>query len=146
MLTIEPMTLAHLDAVFEVEAASFSIPWTRESLRLEIENNKLAYYFVAVYKEKVIGYIGLWHVINEGHITNLAVLYDYRNHGVGDRLLKHVIAFAHEKEMIGLTLEVRMNNAAAQRVYTKNGFKMEGIRKNYYADTKEDAIVMWLNL
>jgi len=146
MLTIEPMTMEHLDAVYAIETDSFSVPWTYESLRDEILKNKMAYYFVAVEGGVVIGYAGMWHVINEGHITNIAVQEEHRGKGIGAALVNRLIAFAVEKEMIGLTLEVRFGNAAAQRLYFKHGFTIEGTRKNYYVDTKEDALIMWKNL
>ena len=146
MITIEPMTIDHLDAVFEIETNSFSVPWTYESLRDEVVKNKTAYYFIAADNGTVVGYAGIWHVVNEGHITNIAVAEDCRNQGIGTALVKRLISFAYEKEMIGLTLEVRFNNAAAQRLYFKHGFITSGLRKGYYADTKEDALIMWKDL
>jgi ribosomal-protein-alanine N-acetyltransferase len=85
----------------------------------------------------------MWHVVNEGHINNIAVDEPYRRLGVGSLLMDKLFELAHEKEMIGLTLEVRIGNRAAMGLYHKYGFKVDGIRKNYYADTKEDAAVMW---
>jgi ribosomal-protein-alanine N-acetyltransferase len=145
MISIVPMAEDHLDGVFEVEKSSFSIPWTYESLRDEIKKNSNAHYFAAVDgSNKVLGYCGLWHIVNEGHITNVAVAPEYRRKGIGAKLVQKLIGLAHEKKMIGLTLEVRVNNAAAQGLYFKHGFKVEGIRKGYYSDTKEDAVIMWL--
>ena len=142
MITIEPMRLSHLDAVHSIEERAFSIPWTKESIRQEIENPR-ALYFVALDGGQVIGYAGMWHVVNEGHINNIAVDEPYRRRGVGARLMDALCAAALEKEMIGLTLEVRVGNRAAMGLYHKYGFKVEGFRKNYYADTGEDAIIMW---
>ena len=139
------MELRHLDAVAALEEACFAIPWTRASIKKEIEDNKMAVYFVAQADGETIGYGGMWHVVNEGHITNICVAEEYRKQGIGDMLLRRLIDEAHAREMIGLTLEVRVSNGAAQRLYTRNGFKPEGIRKNYYAETKEDAVIMWLN-
>ena len=85
----------------------------------------------------------MWHVVNEGHIINVAVKEEKRRKGVGALLIKKLIEIALEKEMIGLTLEVRISNTAGQRLYHKFGFKAEGIRRKYYADTGEDAIIMW---
>ena len=144
MIEILPMEEVHIDGVFAVEEATFSIPWTRRDFEKEVRENKMAVYFVAVEnKEKIIGYAGMWHVITEGHITNVAVLDSHRCQGIGDMLIDRLEEIAWEREMIGLTLEVRINNAAAQRLYHKHGFRAEGLRKNYYADTKEDAVVMW---
>jgi len=144
MITITDMTLAHLDTVYEIETNAFSIPWSKNELRKEITQNKHAVYKVALIEDKIVGYAGLWHVVNEGHITNIAVDTDFRQMGVGSKLIEALIAFAQEKEMIGLTLEVRIGNTAAQKLYTKYRFKPEGIRKRYYADTGEDAVIMWL--
>jgi len=144
MIIITDMTLAHLDAVYEIETHSFSIPWSKNELRKEITENKHAIYKVAIMDSgEITGYAGLWHVVNEGHITNIAVDTDFRRMGVGSRLVEGLIAVAQEKEMIGLTLEVRIGNTAAQKLYTKYGFRPEGIRKRYYSDTGEDAVIMW---
>ena len=161
MIYITDMTLDHLDAVYEIEVDSFSIPWSKNDIRKEIAENKHAIYKVALLKImgsgdespagcgaaphgfKIAGYAGMWHVVNEGHITNIAVDEKYRRMGVGSRLIEALMTEAREKEMIGLTLEVRIGNTAAQKLYTKYGFKPEGIRKRYYADTGEDAVIMW---
>ncbi len=142
-----PMEISHIDEVYEIEKQCFSVPWSKDALEKEVLENNLALYFSAVDENsKVIGYAGMWHIINEGHITNIAVDPELRRCGIGQLLLDKIISIAYEKEMIGITLECRMNNEAAQRLYTKNGFKPEGIRKNYYTDTHEDAIIMWKTL
>lgn len=133
----------HIEEVYAIEVESFTLPWTIADFRNEIANNKLAIYVVAVDNDKVIGYGGMWHVITEGHITNIAVARQQRKKGVATAILQELINIAEQKEMIGVTLEVRMSNKAGIRLYTKHGFKIEGFRKNYYTDTKEDAIIMW---
>lgn len=147
MIKVVPMQEAHIDGVLAVEEATFSIPWTRADFEREVRENAMAVYFVAIdtslEEEKIVGYAGMWHVVTEGHITNVAVLYDYRRQGIGDLLMEQLENVALEREMIGITLEVRINNEAAQRLYHKYGFRAEGIRKNYYADTHEDAVIMW---
>ena len=144
MITITDMTLAHLDAVYGIETRSFPIPWSKNELRKEITENKHAIYKIALMPTgEIAGYAGLWHVVNEGHINNIAVEENYRRMGVASKLLESFIEAAKEREMIGLTLEVRISNNAAFQLYRKYGFKPEGIRKNYYADTGEDAIIMW---
>ena len=143
MVEILPMTQAHVDGVVQVEEASFSIPWTRRDFEKEINENNLAIYYVAVLDGKVVGYAGMWHVITEGHITNVAVLKEYRKQGIGDALMAKLEEVAMEKEMIGITLEVRISNATAQHLYHKHGYRAEGLRKNYYPDTHEDAVIMW---
>jgi len=132
-----------LEQVYEIEVDSFSIPWTKEDLHKDVCMNNLSIYLVAVSEDKIIGYAGMWHVVNEGHITNIAVSKPYRKVGVGQLLIEGLEHIARQRDMIGITLEVRMNNMPAQRLYMKNGYKVEGIRKNYYADTKEDALIMW---
>lgn len=143
MFEIIPMTAEHIDGVLAVEEATFSIPWTRKDFEREMTENNLAIYYVAVAEGKIVGYAGMWHVITEGHITNVAVLEDYRKQGIGDALMDQLEQVALEKEMIGITLEVRINNTPAQRLYHKHGYRAEGLRKNYYPDTHEDAVIMW---
>ncbi|MBQ7103117.1 MAG: ribosomal protein S18-alanine N-acetyltransferase [Anaerotignum sp.] len=143
MIEIVPMTEEHLDGVTALEEATFSIPWPRSEFEREIKENNMAIYYVAVEDGRVIGYAGMWHVVVEGHITNVGVLEEARCRGVGSMLMEKLIEIAVEKQMFGMTLEVRMGNAPAQALYHKYGFKAEGIRKNYYPDTKEDAIIMW---
>jgi len=142
MIDIQCMREEHIDRVCQIESDSFSVPWTRRAFEDEMKN-KLAIYIVAVDDNEVIGYAGMWHVVNEGHIVNVAVKEERRRQGVGALLIERLIGIAVENEMIGLTLEVRMSNAAGQRLYHKFGFKPEGIRRKYYADTGEDAIIMW---
>ncbi len=142
-MKILPMDESHIEEVYNIELDSFSIPWTKDDLIKEVTTNKLAIYVVAVDNDKVVGYGGMWHVVTEGHITNIAVSEEYRKKGVGTAILQELIKIGLEKEMIGITLEVRVNNQAAIRLYTKHDFKVEGLRKNYYSDTKEDAIIMW---
>lgn len=143
MIEIIPMTEAHIDGVLELEEKTFSIPWTRGDFEREVKENNMAIYYVAVEDGKIIGYAGMWHIVVEGHITNVGVLEEARCKGVGSMLMEKLIEVAIEKQMMGITLEVRMGNAPAQALYHKYGFKAEGIRKNYYSDTKEDAIIMW---
>ena len=142
MADIRYMREEHIDQVYRIETDSFSIPWTRRDFENELKNN-LAIYIVALDNNEVIGYAGMWHIVNEGHIVNVAVKEERRRRGVGALMMEKFIEIAHAKEMIGLTLEVRMSNTAAQRLYYKFGFKAEGIRRRYYADTGEDAIIMW---
>lgn len=141
-MQIELMNKSHIDGIMEIEKDSFAIPWSRASVEKELSNN-LAIYVVAMDKEKVIGYGGMWHIVNEGHITNIAVHKDFRRKGIGNAIVKKLIEIAEEKEMIGLTLEVRKSNISALELYKKNGFKLEGIRPEYYEDNKEDAYIMW---
>lgn len=143
MLEIQQMTKEHIDSVLAIEQSCFALPWTREDFEREMTENKLAIYSIAVLDGNIVGYAGMWHIVTEGHITNVAVLQEYRRRGIGKALLERMIAIAEQKEMIGITLEVRISNIAAQKLYIKYGFRPEGFRKKYYQDTKEDAIIMW---
>jgi ribosomal-protein-alanine N-acetyltransferase len=133
----------HLDQIFEIEKTCFVTPWSYEALQKELRENDIAVYLVALKDDEVVGYAGMWHVVNEGHITNIAVKQDYRRMGIGSKIVGKFIDYAYKHNMMGLTLEVRISNTAAQRMYTKLGFKPEGFRKKYYDDTKEDAVIMW---
>ena len=141
-MQIEMMNKGHIDGIMEIENESFAIPWSRSSIEKELKNN-FAIYAVAIENNKVLGYGGMWHVVNEGHITNIAVHKDYRRKGIGQAIIEKLVEIAEEKEMIGLTLEVRKSNTPALEQYKKNGFKLEGIRPEYYEDNKEDAYIMW---
>ena len=147
MIVVERMSIAHVEAVHAIELESFSIAWSKQSFVQELTKNKLAFYFVAKdvdgKTDKVVGYAGLWHVVTEGHVTNVAVAPACRGKGIGSMLVERILAFAVEKDMIGVTLEVRVGNKAALSLYKRHGFLSAGIRKNYYTDTGEDAIVMW---
>ena len=143
MIEIIPMTEAHIDGVLAVEEATFSIPWTRSDFEREVRENAMAIYYVAVKDGKIVGYAGMWHIITEGHITNVGVLEEVRGLGIGSMLMEKLLEEAAEKRMTGMTLEVRISNAPAQALYHKYGFQTEGIRKRYYPDTKEDALIMW---
>ena len=143
MIEIIPMTLDHIDGVLKIEESSFNIQWTEDDFLRELTQNKTAIYIVAVLDGEIVGYAGLWHVVNEGQITNVAVLPEYRRLGIGEKLMQEFFEIASELNMMGITLEVKISNYAAQKLYTKHGFKPEGFRKNYYKDTNEDAVIMW---
>lgn len=145
MINIKEMNKEHIEQVYEIEKVCFSIPWSKKAFEDELNKNKMAIYIVALENEKIVGYAGMWHVINEGHITNVAVSPEHRRKGIGESLIKKLIEIAKEKEMIGLTLEVRISNEIAKNLYKKQGFLLDGIRKEYY-DNKEDAYIMWKNL
>ena len=144
-LIIRPMTMDDVDEVYIVEEDCFVDPWSKESIRKELKNN-LARYLVAQLDDKIVGYVGVWFVVDEGHITNVAVHSDYRGKKVGDKLVKQMVELCKENNIVAMTLEVRASNIVAQNLYKKYGFKMGGIRKEYYSDNKEDAIIMWNQL
>ncbi|HEY2421602.1 MAG TPA: ribosomal protein S18-alanine N-acetyltransferase [Neobacillus sp.] len=135
-----------IDQILEVEHASFTTPWSRESFLNELYNNKFAVYIVLEENNKVIGYCGAWVVIDETHVTNVAILPEYRGRKLGEALLKKMMTVATDMGAKTMTLEVRVTNHIAQSLYRKLGFQNGGIRKNYYSDNQEDGLVMWVNL
>ena len=145
-IEIIPIEVSHIDEVVEIENLSFSLPWSRNSFMEEITKNKYARYLTAKIGEKVVGYAGMWKIIDEGHITNIAVHPEYRSQGVGKALLESIIRLAKSEKILRITLEVRKSNIIAQALYLKYGFKVEGIRYNYYEDNGEDALIMWADI
>ncbi|WP_027416691.1 ribosomal protein S18-alanine N-acetyltransferase [Aneurinibacillus terranovensis] len=145
-LKIRRMELKDLDGICEVEVLSFSVPWSRESFLNEITNNLFARYLVVEYGENVVGYAGMWVVIDEAHITNVAIHPEFRGHRLGERLMKEMMVFARQEGVEHMTLEVRASNKIAQNLYRKFGFTEGGLRRGYYTDNMEDAIIMWVNL
>lgn len=141
-LVIEEMKVDDIDGVFEVEKNCFEDYWSKDSFKKELSNN-LAKYLVAKVDGKVAGYVGIWFVVDEGHITNVAVHEDYRGQKIGDQLIKELVQVCKDNKIVSMTLEVRTSNTVAQNLYRKYGFKMAGIRKEYYNNNKEDAIIMW---
>ncbi len=142
-VVIEDMTLGDVDAVQEVERASFPVPWPANAFRHELTQNKNARYIVAREDDRVVGYAGLWLSLDEAHITTFAVHPERRRRKVGERMLLRVFDLATELSAEWLTLEVRASNVGAQRLYEKYGFRAAGIRRRYYSDNNEDAIIMW---
>jgi len=143
---IRKMTTEDLLAVVEVENICFTTPWSEDSFRNELTTNMLAVYYVAEFEQRVVGYAGMWHVMDELHITNVAVHPEFRGKKIGNQLLEALIGFSSSGPYTGMTLEVRVSNDVAIKLYTKYGFEKLGIRKGYYQDNKEDAIVMWKEL
>jgi ribosomal-protein-alanine N-acetyltransferase len=141
-LKIEQMTKNDIDGVFEVEKNCFKDYWSKDAFLKELKND-VSKYLVAKIDEKVVGYVGIWLILDEGHITNVAVHSDYRGKKIGDELIKSLIEVCKENEIKSMTLEVRVSNIVAQNLYKKYGFKLAGIRKEYYSDNKEDAMIMW---
>lgn len=143
---IRPMRVKDIDAILEIERLSFTTPWSRSAFLSELVENERAYYQVAWVGRQIAGYLGMWLVADEGHITNIAVHPRWRKLGVASRLLLAAAEVARERGALRLTLEVRVSNDAAQRLYRKHGFLPVGIRKSYYRDNNEDALIMWRDL
>jgi [ribosomal protein S18]-alanine N-acetyltransferase len=142
---IRPMMLEHLEAILDIEPVAFgSHHWSHQSFVNEL-NNSMGNYFVAYDREtkRLIGYSGFWLIGEEAHITTLAVHPDYRRLHIGERLLINDIHHAQKVGANWITLEVRVSNESAQQLYYKYGFKSLGVRRNYYQDNEEDALVLW---
>ena len=132
-------------ALAEIEKLCFSSPWSAREILREIETNDSARYIVCTDEGRVISYAGLWAVPNEGYITNVAVHPDFRGRGAGSAVLEALLCRTRREEgLTDFTLEVRTSNVAAIRMYEKAGFRAEGLRKNYYTEPLEDAVIMWL--
>jgi len=142
-IVVRPMKLEDLDEVMSVEFDSFLTPWSRFAFEEELTGNRLARYIVAVESGTVIGYAGTWLVINEAHVTNVAVSGQWRRQGIGRLLMENLMELARTNGMESMTLEVRVTNEAARHLYQQLGFVEAGIRKNYYSETKEDALILW---
>lgn len=142
-ILVREMEEKDVDGVLRIEELSFTTPWSKEAFVLEITTNKLAKYVIVERDGHIVGYGGVWLIIDEGHITNIAVEPQYRGQGIGNFLVEKLIDICKERGITSLTLEVRKSNIVAQSLYKKYGFKECGIRPGYYSDTKEDAIIMW---
>ena len=139
-ICIVPIELRHIKDIAKLEDLCFAEPWSEEGI---LEAYRLGTkFFVAETDNKLIGYIGIKAVIDEGYITNIAVFPQYRRKGVASALLNKVFAFAKEKRLSFASLEVRPSNTAAVSLYEKTGFKKEGRRKDFYRLPREDALIM----
>ncbi|MGM7724261.1 ribosomal protein S18-alanine N-acetyltransferase [Metabacillus sp. Hm71] len=143
---IRRMQIEDIEQVYQIELNSFTSPWSKESLYYELEQNLFAKYLVVEYEGQVVGYCGLWVIMDDAQITNIAVHPDYRGKKIGEALIKFAIQLSKEMNAKRLSLEVRVSNHIAQALYKKVGFESGGIRKRYYTDNQEDALVMWVNL
>ncbi|MDO5415177.1 MAG: ribosomal protein S18-alanine N-acetyltransferase [Bacillota bacterium] len=140
---IRQATVDDVDDIYEIEKLCFPDPWSRDSLIYEMTENPRAFYIVAELDERVIGYAGLWWIGDEGHITNVAVRPGYRHRHIGNGIIQVMIDFTTQEGIMHHTLEVRRSNLPAISLYEKFGFVVEGVRKEYYANNKEDALIMW---
>lgn len=145
-LTVTGMLSIHVERVLEIEALSFPMPWSRQSFEFELTENEFAYYIVALVNQQVVGYAGAWLVLDEAHITNVAVHPDFRGKKIGRLLMTELIRRVLVKGALKMTLEVRLSNHIAQKLYQSLGFEPMGRRRRYYSDNNEDAIIMWKDL
>lgn len=143
---VRPMQAEDIDPVVLIESHSFAAPWSREAFEAEITTNKLARYLVVQADDTVVAYAGMWLVFDEAHVTNVAVLPEYRGYGIGKRLMASLILYAQQQGAERMTLEVRASNEIAQNMYGQFGFEAAGVRPHYYTESNEDAIIMWLDI
>ena len=133
-----------LDAVAELEAASFINPWTRDMLARELSQNELArVYVLRLGEERVAAFCACWVIVGELHINTIAVRADLRRRGLATALMHYVLADAQREGASRATLEVRRSNEAAQRLYETLGFRLAGVRPGYYTQPDEDALILW---
>lgn len=143
---IDVMTVNDIPGVQVIERYSFPTPWSMRAFVSEITENDCAHYLVMRRGRQVVGYVGMWLIIDEGHITNIAVHPAWRRRGIGTRLLNAIAAHAYRLGARRMTLEVRRSNHQAQALYHKLGYTVAGVRPRYYLDNGEDALIMWKEL
>ena len=127
-LVIRPAEPKDVDDIAEMETICFAHPWSRDSIMQEITSNEMAHYIVAVMDGRVIGYVGVWQILDEGHITNVAVRPEYRGNHIGSTLIGVMIELGNRIGMVRFTLEVRSSNEPAKALYRNFGFKEAGLR------------------
>ncbi|MFC4779603.1 ribosomal protein S18-alanine N-acetyltransferase [Paenibacillus sp. GCM10023252] len=140
------MQLEDIPAIVAIEQEAFTGPWTAEAFTNELTQNHFAKYMVMEDEQHIIGYGGMWVIIDEAHVTNIAIRRDYRGQGLGKRLLMELQRTAVFFGASRMTLEVRVSNQIAQQLYVKLGFQPSGVRPKYYSDNGEDALIMWAEL
>ncbi len=145
-VTFRQMTVADIPAVVGIEREAFTAPWSPEAFVNELTHNHFARYTVMELEGEIIGYGGMWTIVDEAHVTNVAVRSIYRGRGYGERLMRVLQEKAVAYGAVAMTLEVRVSNETAQNLYRKLGFKASGLRPKYYTDNQEDALIMWADL
>lgn len=141
---VENLGILHLDDVMQIEAACYGKHhWSRNSFVSELSNNCARYLAAVDENNKCIGYMGTWRIFDEAHVTNLAVHPDFQGRGIAHLLILSMLKGCYLDKIKYLTLEVRKSNERAMKVYEHFGFKSLGVRKKYYQDNGEDAVIMW---
>jgi [ribosomal protein S18]-alanine N-acetyltransferase len=142
-LDISPMVIDDIPEVLKIEALSFVSAWPPNAFMNELRDNKLAYYFVGRLDGRIVAYGGVWVILEDSHVTTIAVHPDVRGQRLGEELLVHLLDEAIERDASWITLEVRESNDIAQKLYRKYGFTVVSTRRGYYSDNNESALVMW---
>lgn len=141
-----PMRTDDIETICEIEVEAFPTPWTPGAFHNELTNNHFAHYMVMEMEGVIAGYAGMWIIMDEAHITNIAVRTRFRGRKLGERLLLELSRKANMQGAKRMTLEVRVTNRIAQNLYEKLGFRAVGVRKGYYTDNNEDALIMWADI
>lgn len=142
-LDIAQMRMEDIPEVLRVEALCFTTPWPRNAFQNELTENKLAHYFVGRVNDQIVAYGGLWVILEDAHITTVAVHPSFQRMRYGERILVCLLDQAIDRGACWVTLEVRESNAGAQNLYKKYGFTVVNTRRGYYSDNDENALVMW---
>lgn len=145
-ITFRFASVDDVDLLAAIDVQSFAVPWPKEAFYNDLASNRFAVYVIMELDHRPVGYCGVWIVLDEAHITNVAVLPGFRGRKLGERLMRKIMSLAAEAGAGTMTLEVRVSNIVALSLYRKLGFQDGGIRKNYYSDNQEDALVMWVNI
>jgi ribosomal-protein-alanine N-acetyltransferase len=141
-VVIRPMQIADLQGVMRVENSAYVSPWRLEDFYRELTMNQLAHYFVAEQDGEIVAFAGIWLMVDEAHITNIAVIREHRGKKIGEQLLLFILDEAKRMGAIRSILEVRVSNSRAQNLYVKHRFRFVGLRRHYYHDNGEDAFLM----
>ena len=141
-IVVDEMQVADVGAVHEIERLSFQTPWPAYAFEQELRGNRLARYVVARAGEHVVGFAGIWLMVDDAHVTTFGVHPDWRRQGIGRQLLVNLVELSTAIGARRMTLEVRVSNEAAQALYRGFGFDIVGRRLRYYTDDGEDALVM----
>ena len=143
-INIDYMTKEDVEAVVKIEEEAYGKHhWAKSSFYDEMSNNLAKYYVAKTADGEIVGYAGSWHIIDEGHITTIAVKNDYLRNHIGEAIIKTIIDDCYKNNIKYMTLEVRVSNIPAIKLYEKYGFQSLGTRKGYYQDNNEDALIMW---
>jgi len=141
-ICVEPLKKCHIEGIISIENLCFTSPWSEDAFLQEVDN-EIAYYIVAIEDDEILGYGGMWLILDEAHITNVAVTPRRQRQGIAKKIVESLIFEAQQLSIKAMTLEVRRSNLPAINLYKKFGFEEAGIRKGYYEDNDEDAIIMW---
>jgi len=145
-LLFRRMRLDDIDQICAIEKEAFTTPWSAGAFYNELTNNHFAHYMIMEAGLTIAGYAGMWLIMDEAHITNIAVRKEFRGQKLGERLVGELMKTASFMGAARITLEVRVTNEIAQNLYRKMGFEKAGVRKGYYTDNQEDALIMWATL